>query len=61
MQRKIRRQIQRRLRQRAAKVWWTSVAAAGLFLGTCGYCLANPVGGTVTSGVLPLAAREPRP
>lgn len=50
MQRKIRRQIERRWRQKAKKVLWTSVAAAGLLLGTCGYSLANPAGGTVTSG-----------
>jgi filamentous hemagglutinin family protein len=50
MQRKIRRQIERRLRQKAKKALWTSVAAAGLLFGAYGYSLANPAGGTVTSG-----------
>jgi filamentous hemagglutinin family protein len=50
MQRKIRRQIERRLRQKVKQALWTSVAAAGLLLGACGYCLANPTGGTVTGG-----------
>jgi filamentous hemagglutinin family protein len=51
MQRKIRRQIARRLRQKAKQALWTSVAAAGLLLGACGYSLANPTGGEVTGGV----------
>jgi filamentous hemagglutinin family protein len=50
MQRKIRRQMARRLRQKAAKVLWTSVAATGLLLGACGYTLANPTGGEITGG-----------
>jgi filamentous hemagglutinin family protein len=50
MQRKIRRQMQRRIQQKAAKALWTSVAAAGLFFGAYGYTLANPSGGTVTNG-----------
>jgi filamentous hemagglutinin family protein len=50
MQRKIRRQIARRLQQKARNALWTSVAAAGLLLGACGYTLANPAGGEVTSG-----------
>jgi filamentous hemagglutinin family protein len=50
MQRKIRRQIARRLQQKARSALWTSVAAAGLLLGACGYTLANPAGGEVTSG-----------
>ncbi|MGD8399590.1 MAG: filamentous hemagglutinin N-terminal domain-containing protein, partial [Bacillota bacterium] len=50
MQRKIRRQIQRRLQKKAAKTLWASVAAVGLLFGACGYSLANPTGGTVTSG-----------
>jgi filamentous hemagglutinin family protein len=50
MQRKICRQIQRRLQQKAAKALWTSVAVAGLLLGACDYSLANPAGGTVTGG-----------
>jgi filamentous hemagglutinin family protein len=50
MQRKIRRQMARRLRQKAAKALWTSVAATGLLLGACGYTLANPTGGEITGG-----------
>jgi filamentous hemagglutinin family protein len=50
LQRKIRRQIKRRLQQKTAKALWSTVAAAGLMLGVCGYTLANPTDGTVTSG-----------
>jgi filamentous hemagglutinin family protein len=50
MQRKIRRQIERRLRQKAKRALWVSVTAAGLLLGACGYSLANPTGGEVTGG-----------
>jgi filamentous hemagglutinin family protein len=50
MQRKIRRQIARRLQQKARSALWTSVAVAGVLFGTYGYVLANPTGGTVTNG-----------